>query len=110
MRAEHGLALARLGRRAEARPLILQALKEQRGFIAAGSDDQVPRLEMAQSLFALALTEPAGGAAELTEAAALLSHLPTEMQAYRSVPEWSARIADARRLRGGPAALSANRN
>ncbi|WP_295992706.1 hypothetical protein [Rugamonas sp.] len=108
--AEHALALARLRRLPEARALVKLALDEQRAQIAAGSDDQTLRMELAQSLYVSALTQPTAGMAELKEAAALLDRLPAEMQAYRTVRLWRGRIADEMRLntRAGLAAGSAS--
>ena len=57
LRARHALALARLGRLPEARAQVALALDEQRSKIAVGSDGQVLRLELAQSLYAQAWTE-----------------------------------------------------
>lgn len=89
---EHALALARLQRHAEARELVSLALKVQRAAIAAGSDDQMLRLELAQSLYVSALAQPGAGAAELKEAAVLLAGLPAQMQPMRSVKLWRARV------------------
>lgn len=97
-RSEHAMALARLRRLPEARALVKLALDEQRAQITAGSDDQTLRLELAQSLYASALTQPTAGKAELTEAAALLARLPSAMQDYRTVRLWRGRIADELRL------------
>lgn len=99
MRMEHALALARLQRHAEARALVGLALKQQRATIAAGSDDQMLRLELAQSLYVSALAQPGAGAAELKEAAALLAGLPAPMQPMRSVRLWRARVDAALRER-----------
>ena len=93
LRAQHALALARLGRLPEARAQVALALDDQRSKIAVGSDGQVLRLELAQSLYAQAWTEPNGDAKELKEAAALLDALPAAMQPYRSVRLWRERIA-----------------
>ncbi|MDL2355818.1 MAG: hypothetical protein QFF03_11215, partial [Pseudomonadota bacterium] len=99
LRMGHALALARLQRHAEARALVGQALAVQRAAIAGGSDDQMLRLEMAQSLYVSALAQPGAGAAELKEAAALAAALPAQMQALRSVKLWRARIDNARKER-----------
>lgn len=79
--------LEEVGRQMEAAP------DNQRAQIAAGSDDQELRRELATSLYALALTQPDGGATELKEAAALVAKLPAAMQQYRSVRLWRERIA-----------------
>ncbi len=93
LRTQHALALARLARLPEARAQARLALDEQRALLAAGSDDQWLRLELAQTLYAVALTQPVGGATELREAAALLDSLPSAMQEYRTVRLWRERIA-----------------
>ena len=92
------LALARLHRLPEAKELLKTSLADQRARIAAGSDDQLLRLELAEALFALALTEPNAGAAELHEAAALIAHLPVAMQQDHDVQLWRGRINDELRL------------
>lgn len=97
-RMEHALALARLRRLPEARVLLKLALDEQRAQIAAGADDQMLSLELAQSLYVSALTQPAAGGAELREAATLLARLPAAMQNYRTVRLWRGRVADEIRL------------
>ena len=88
------LALARLKKLPEASALIQEALKVQRGQIANGADDQLLRLELAQSLYVSALTQPGAGGKELAEAADLIAKLPTAMQNYRSVVLWRKRIND----------------
>ena len=103
LRTQRALALARLGRLPEARALVTLALDEQRAKIAAGSDDQMLRLELAQSLYALAWTQPDGGAKELKEAADLLDALPVAMQPYRTVRLWRERIAQGTRIARVPA-------
>jgi hypothetical protein len=97
-RAEHALALARLHRLPEARALIKPVLDMQRAQLAAGSDDQLLRLELAQSLFVSALCQPTAGMPELKEAAALLAHLPAALQNYHSVDLWRRRVRDEIRL------------
>jgi hypothetical protein len=101
-RTQYALALARLGRLPDARAQVALALAEQRRRIAAGSDDQMLRLELAQSLYALAWTQPDGGAKELKEAAQLLDGLPGAMQPYRTVRLWRERIAQGT----GPAGMA----
>ncbi len=93
LHARHALALARLKRYPEA---VLEAnlsLKQQRALLA-GSDDQMLRFEMAQTLYALALAKAGTGGAEMKEAATLLAKLPPAMQGYRSVKLWRARLAN----------------
>ena len=97
-RMEHGLALARLRRLPEARAQVDQAMRVQRGQIADGADDQLLRLELAQSLFVAALCQPTAGLPELKEAARLVAQLPAAILDYRSVRLWRARINDEMRL------------
>lgn len=97
-RMEHALALARLRRLPEARAQVGLALTVQRGQIADGADDQLLRLELAQSLFVAALCRPTAGMPELKEAARLIAQLPAAIQGYRSARLWRARIADEMRL------------
>jgi hypothetical protein len=97
-RMEHALALARLHRLPEARAQIALALSVQRAQIAAGADDQLLRLELAQSLFVSALCQPTAGMPELREAAKLVAQLPDAMQDYRTVRLWRTRINDEIRL------------
>ncbi len=92
------LALARLHRLPEAKELLKTVRADQRARIAAGSDDQFLQLELAEALFATALTEPNAGTAELHEALAVLAHLPAPMQQYRDVQLWRGRINDELRL------------
>lgn len=92
LRTNHGLALARSGRAEQALPLLNLALQEQRRMIAAGSDDQRLRLELAETLYALAWADPAQSRDALREATALLKALPAPMQAYRTVRTWRARV------------------
>jgi hypothetical protein len=92
IQAEHALALARLKRYPEAVLVANQALAQQRAQLV-GSDDQMLRFEMAQTLYALALAKPGAGRAEMQQAAALLANLPAAMQRYRSVKMWRARVA-----------------
>jgi len=98
LRMEHALALARLKRLPEARGLIKQALDVQRSQIANRADDQMLRLELAQSLFVSALTQPNAGGKELAEAAALIAKLPLAIQNYHTVNLWRNRINDEIRL------------
>jgi len=97
-RMEHALALARLKRLPEASVLINEALKVQLRQIADGADDQTLRLQLAQSLYVSALTQPKAGSRELSEAASLIAKLPVEIQNYRSVNLWRKRINDEIRL------------
>jgi tetratricopeptide (TPR) repeat protein len=97
-RMEHALALARLHRLPEAREQIKLVLNVQRALIADGADDQLLRLELAQSLFVSALCQPTAGTPELKEAAKLVAQLPAAIQGYRSVRLWRTRINDEIRL------------
>lgn len=98
LQIDHALALARVNRLSEASTLINQALEVQRGLIANGADSQVLRLELAQSLYVSALTQPKAGDKELLEARELITKLPAAMQNYRTVKLWRSRIDDEIRL------------
>jgi len=97
-RIEYALALARLKQLPEASKLIQEVLDVQRSMIANGADSQTLRLELAQSLYVSALTQPKAGGKELAEAATLIAKLPSEMQDYRTVKLWRSRINDEIRL------------
>ena len=95
LRTLHALALARLGRHADARADAAIAIRAQRAFLAAGADDQRLRFQMAQSLYAAALAQPGAGQPELKEAAALIAALPPELRATLTVQRWRGRIERA---------------
>jgi tetratricopeptide (TPR) repeat protein len=95
LRTLHALALARLGRHAEARADAAIAIRAQRAFLAAGADDQRLRFQMAQSLYAAAMAQPGAGQPELKEAAAVIAALPPELRATRTVQRWRGRIEQA---------------
>ena len=92
LRSAHGLALARLRRSAEARTVLMAAIDEQRALIDSGSDSQLLRLQLAQSLYALAWTQADGRKDALKEAAALIDAMPPAMQRYNTVRLWRDRI------------------
>ncbi len=91
------IALARLGRRADAERVIAPVLALERKRNLHNRDDQSERLIFASALYAQALVDPAHHDALLAEAEALLARLPKEMSALRSVQSWRDRIrAEAR--------------
>lgn len=88
------IAQARLGRPDEARRTLaptLKLLREQ-----AGNDEAAALVgvTLASALYAQALVEPDKQHALLREADALLTALPTQMQALRSIAVWRQRIAE----------------
>jgi len=99
MQALRALALARLERRAEARELLAPVLKQQRQWFARGKEDQLLRVELARTLLAQAVVDPAGASRALQEAQALLAGLAPDMRNLKSVVFWRQRIDQA--LHGG---------
>jgi len=88
------IAQARLGRPDEARRTLaptLKLLREQ-----AGNDEAAALvgLTLAKALYAQALSDPDQRTALLREADVLLTALPVQMQALRSVAVWRQRIAN----------------
>ncbi|HEY2189689.1 MAG TPA: hypothetical protein VGH48_14120 [Caldimonas sp.] len=82
--AMSALALARLGRIGEARPLAVKALAFERGLHALGTDDQSHKVELALALVASAWVDPAQARMVLGEARAALDSLPAEARALRT--------------------------
>ena len=78
------LMLSRLNRQAEAQRLIAPALKFERELSPLNHDDPSQRLELAITLYVAAVAGLGDPAAQLTEAAALIDHLPQEMRQLRS--------------------------
>ena len=87
------LALARQGRRAEAKAVIGPVVEFQRGLAARNHGDESQHVELAAALYADALAAPARRAGLLREAAALLGRLPVRMRATGSVRRWRGWIA-----------------
>ena len=91
-RAKLALALARLGRNAEAQQLIAPVLKRERALLASIHEDQALCVEVARALLASAAAQPASGTAELEEAARLVAGVPADMRRLASVAVWRERI------------------
>jgi tetratricopeptide (TPR) repeat protein len=101
------LALALVGqhRSDEARSLIDPIVKFHRALAAHNHGDQQQHVELARTLYAQAIIEPANRAALLREAASLLDSVPAQVQALRSVQLWRVRVGEA--LHGVAAARDA---
>ncbi len=93
------LALAVNGqhRTAEAQELIGPLVKFHRQLAAHNQGDQQQHVELARTLYAQAVIDPAHRAALLREAASLLDSLPAPMQGLRSVRLWREHVRDAMR-------------
>jgi hypothetical protein len=88
------IALAKLGRADEARPLAEASLKFQRELHARKHDEALQHLELAGALYAAALADPANARALLAEAQAVIAALPAQMRETRNVGYWRSRIAE----------------
>ena len=86
------MALARLGKTAEAATILGPTLRLERDLYARNHDYERQRLDYATALYAHALAEPAARAASLNEANRILHALPAEMQALTSVKRWQQRV------------------
>jgi len=95
----HAIALARLGRQDDARAAASEALAFQRSIAPRNRDDAAQRLELAQALYAAAISGLGDGPAQLAEAAAIVQKLPPEMLKLRDVAAWQQRIAGERSRR-----------
>jgi len=93
----HAIALARIGRVAEAHLVIEPVLEFHRNLAAKRHDNQTVRLEFIEALYASALANPAQSAALLNEAQSVFNTLSPEMRALRSAAYLQTRIAGARR-------------
>jgi len=89
------LALAGEHRSDEARGIIDPIIKFHRDLAARNHGDQQQHVELARTLYAQSVIEPANRAALLREAASLLDSVPAQMQALRSVQLWRARVREA---------------
>jgi hypothetical protein len=98
-RALHALALARLGRQAEAQAELAPVLQRQHVLLAKGNEDQQIRLELARSLLASSWVTPASASADLQQAQALIAGLPAEMRGMKTVAFWQSRIDEALQAR-----------
>jgi hypothetical protein len=88
------IALARLGRPDEARPLAEASLKLNRELYARKHDEAFQHLQLARALYAAALADPAKAKALLGEAQAVIGALPAQMRETRNVNYWRSRIAE----------------
>lgn len=86
------MALSQLNRGAEADAVLAPALALHRALAKSNTDEQLQHVEFASALVAQALAVPASKAASLREARALVTALPVEMRALRSVALWRDRI------------------
>ena len=91
------LALAGQHRTDEARSIIDPIVKFHRELATRNHGDQQQHFELARTLYAQAIIEPANRAALLREAASLFDAVPPQMQALRSVQLWRARAGEAAR-------------
>jgi hypothetical protein len=89
---DHALNLAKLARYDEAQTLLASRLGAMRALVAAGSKDQLLRIDLAGALFVSALCQPRAGLPELQQARTLLAQLPVPLQRYRRVQLWRQRI------------------
>lgn len=94
------LALVRQGHLAEGAQTITPVVKFQRGLSARNHGDQWQPYELANALYAQALTDPKQAPALLREAASLHDKLPASMRALHDVRLWRTRIEEARRRAG----------
>jgi hypothetical protein len=91
---------ARQQRYAEAQQIIAPVLKLHRQLHARkDNDDLTQHLEYALALYASALAAPGQKQAQLTQAAAIMDGLPTEMRSRVSVSQWREQIAEEQKKR-----------
>ena len=84
----------------EAQQIIDPVVKFHRGLYARGNDDLGQHVQLAQALYASALTAPLQRPSpQLTEAAAILDRLPPMMRRQISITLWRDRIADEQKRR-----------
>ena len=91
------MSLAAQGKITEAQTTIAPIVTLQRKYKAINRGDQTQLVELATTLYAQSLSDPAHRDALRKEAAVLNDSVPAEMRALRSVRQWSERIA-----RGAP--------
>jgi hypothetical protein len=94
------LALVRQGHVSEAAQTIAPVVTFQRGLAAKNHGDRWQPYELANALYAQALTDPKKAPALLREATALFDQLPASMRNLHDVRQWRARIEEARRKSG----------
>ena len=92
------MSLAAQGKLADAQTTIAPIVKLHRQYKAVNRGDQTQLVELAATLYAQSLSDPAHRDALRKEATSLIASLPAEMRALRSVRQWTDRIA-----RGAPA-------
>jgi hypothetical protein len=93
------MALGRQGRLADAEKVIAPVVKLHRELAARNHDDQWQKVELAAALYAQALVDKPHHIALLSEAAALVAHVPEEMGRLHSVRLWRDRIREEQRGR-----------
>jgi hypothetical protein len=89
------MALVRQGRLAEAAQTIAPVIKFQRGIAARNRGDLWLPYEMANALYAQALTDPKQAATLLREAASSFDKLRPSMRNLHDVKQWRTRIQQA---------------
>jgi hypothetical protein len=94
------LALVRQGRLTEAAQTIAPVVKFQRDLKLKNHGDVWQPYELANALYAQALTDPKQAPALLREATSLFDQLPASMRELHDVRQWRARIEAARRKAG----------
>lgn len=94
------LALACQGHLAEAAETIAPVVEFQRGLKAKNHGDVWQPYELANALYAQALSKPKQAPALLREASALYDQLPATLRGLHDVRQWRARIEEARRKAG----------
>jgi hypothetical protein len=94
------MALARQGRMSEAAETIAPVVEFQRGLTAKNHGDRWQPYELANALYAQALTDPKQAPALLREATSLFDQLPASMRNLHDVRQWRARIEEARHKGG----------
>ena len=94
------MSLAKQGRLQEAAQVIGPIVEFHRGLAAKNHGDRWLPFELAGSLYAQALAEPARRAALLGEAAALLESLSAELRPLRDVRLWRERVQKAQQGMG----------
>ena len=92
------IAIARLGRTAEARELVYPIVEWQRARFARNHDDAHQRLDYASALYALALADGGRRSELLNQAASIIAALPAEMKSLKSTRMWMARVQAERRI------------
>jgi hypothetical protein len=87
-RIYEGLALARLGRAAEARTLVEPELKFQKDLAARNKGDTTQFTDYAQTLYVESLIDASRRGALRSEALGLIDRMPPEVRKLRSTVQW----------------------